>query len=274
MTTAPATSAALWRGSGTATQILVLTLRSLRALVLDPRLIMASLLSPLLMLLLFSQLFGGLFGGAAGTAAGAPGVRYVDFLVPAILVTTAVQAAFTTGLGLVHEMTNGIVTRFRTLPIWPGSVLLARSLADMTRTAVQLLLVLLVATLLLGFRPDGGITGVAAAWALALTVGGGLGWIFIALACWLRGPELMQSVAGLATFPLIFASTAFVPAAALPGWLRAVAHANPVTYGIEAARDLTLGRPAGAAALASVAISLTVAAVCVLLAIRGFQRIR
>ncbi|PRX98039.1 ABC transporter permease [Allonocardiopsis opalescens] len=260
---------AAWSGTGIAAQVLVLTGRSLRAVVLDPRLLLASLFAPMVMLVLFSQLFA-----SVAAAPGFPDVRYIDFLVPAILVTSAIQAALNTGLGLTQEMSNGIITRFRTLPVWPGSVLLARSLADVVRNAVQLLLVVVAAAAVFGFRPAGGPLGTLGACALALAVGGCLGWIFIALACWLRRVELMQSVAGLVTFPLVFASTAFVPASGLPGWLRAVAQVNPATYGIEAARGLALGQPALLSAAIALAISLTVAAAAAAVAIRGFQRRR
>ncbi|MFB4296212.1 ABC transporter permease [Actinomadura sp. NTSP31] len=254
--------------AGIGTQLRVLTGRSLRALVLDPRLVVASMLGPLLMLGMFSQLFGGV-----ARAPGFPaGVRYVDFLVPAIMVTSAMQAALNTAVGLTQEMRGGIIARFRSMPIWPGSVLLARSAADTVRCALQQLLLVVLAAALLGFRPAGGPLGALGAAALALAVGCCLGWIFIAVACWIRNTELVQSVAGLATFPLVFASNAFVPAAGLPGWLRAVVRANPATYGIKAARALALGDPALADAVTALAVSAAVGAVAATVAIKGFQR--
>lgn len=111
-----------------------------------------------------------------------------------------------------------------------------------------------------------------AAWALALVVGGGLGWIFIAIACWIRNAELMQGIAGLVMFPLMFAANAFVPVSGLPGWLQAVARLNPMTYGINAARNLTLARPVGSGVMAAVLISLMIAAMAAVIAIRGFRR--
>ncbi|MFC6887037.1 ABC transporter permease [Actinomadura yumaensis] len=256
------------REAGLATQLGVLTGRSLRALVLDPRLVVASMLGPLLMLATFSQLFGGV--------ARAPGfprdVRYIDFLVPAIMVTSAMQAAFNTAVGLTQEMGNGIIARFRSMPVRPGSVLLARSLADAIRCAIQQLILLALSAALLGFRPGGGVPGALAAAAVALAVSCCLGWIFIAIACWIRSAEIVQGVAGLATFPLIFASNAFVPADGLPGWLQAVVRVNPVTYGIEATRGLALGEPALADALTALAISGAVGLAAAALAVRGFQR--
>jgi ABC-2 type transport system permease protein len=263
-----ATAAAPPQDAGTWTQLRVLTGRSLRALVLDPRLVVASMLGPLLMLGMFSQLFGSV----ARAPGFPPGVRYVDFLVPAIMVTSAMQAALNTAVGLTQEMRNGIIARFRSMPVWPGSVLLARSAADTVRCALQQLLLLVLAAALLGFRPAGGPSGALGAAALALAVGCCLGWIYIAIACWIRNTELVQNVAGLATFPLIFASTAFVPASALPGWLRAVTAANPATYGIRAARAAALGEPALADAATALGVSAAVGAAAAALAIKGFRR--
>ncbi|GAA1587411.1 ABC transporter permease [Actinomadura kijaniata] len=259
---------ARWHGAGLGTQLWVLTARVLRAYLLDPRLLVANMLGPLLMLTMFSQMLGSL-----ARAPGFPaGVRYVDFLVPALLITSAMQQAFGSAVGLTLEMRDGIVTRLRAMPLWPGSVLLARSLADLVRGGLQLLLILVLAALVFGFRPPGGPVGALAAGALALAVGCCLGWIFVALACWIRNAELVQSVAGLLTFPMIFASTAFVPAGGLPGWLRAVVRVNPATYGIEAARDLVLGVATPGGVAIALAVSAAVGTTAAAVAVRGFQR--
>lgn len=249
-------------------QVRILTERSLRALVLDPRLAIASSLTPLIMLVVFSQVFATMSTSAHFPRTGS----YVDFLMPALMVTTALQTALATGYGLTQEMHNGIVSRFRSLPVWPGAILIARSLADVIRSGLQLLVLVVAALAVFGFRPPGGPWGVVAAGLVALLVGSGLGWVLIALACWIRNAELMQSVAGLMTFPLMFASNAFVPVAGLPDWLQVVARLNPVTYGIEAARSLVQGEPARQSASLAVALSIAIAVVALPVAIRGFNR--
>ncbi|MCP2165061.1 ABC transporter permease [Goodfellowiella coeruleoviolacea] len=257
-----------WRGSSPRTQILVLTTRSLRAVVQDPRLIVFSLVQPLVMLLLFSQIFSSV----ANTPGFPAGVGYIDFLMPAILVNTAMQAALQSGVGLINDMRNGVVARFRSLPIRMGSVLVARSLSDLVRTALQLLAMLVFATLLFGFSPAGGAAGVIATLALALVVSWGLGWLFLAIAAWLRNAEVMQMVGFVAMFPLMFASSAYVPVANLPGWLRAVATVNPVSHAVDAARALTLAQPGAGGATTAIGVSLAIAAVGAGLAVRGFRR--
>ncbi len=257
-----------WRGTNVAAQIVILTGRSLRAIVRDPRMIIFSLLQPLVMLVLFSQIFASI----ARTPGFPTGVSYIDYLMPAILVNTAMGSAVQSGVGLVTDMKNGVLARFRSLPIRMGSVLVARSLSDVVRTGVQLIVMLIFAAVLFGFAPPGGFVGVVSAWALGLVVGWGLGWLFIAAGAWLRNAEVMQMVGFLLMFPLMFASSAYVPISGLPGWLQAVAHVNPMTYAVNASRDLALSLPVGAGVIWALATSGGLAVIGATLAVRGFRK--
>jgi ABC-2 type transport system permease protein len=270
MTIAPSPAQALprWRGTGLVNQISILTGRSLRALVNDPKLLILSLLQPLIMLLLFSQVFGSMAGGANFPA----GVSYINYLMPAILVTSGVGAALQSGIGLVTDMKNGVLGRLRSLPVSNVSVLVARSLSDLVRTAVQLVILLIAATVLFDFSPAGGVLGVVPAFLLALSVSWALSWIFLAVGAWVRNAESMQTVGFLAMFPLMFASSAFVPVDGLPVWLRVVATINPLTYAVDASRNLALDMPVGNGVVCALAASVGLLVVGVLAAVRGFKR--
>lgn len=257
-----------WRGTGTTQQIGILTGRSLRALMGDPKLVAFSVLQPLIMLLLFSQVFGSMASSANFPA----GVSYIDYLMPAILVTTGVGAALQSGIGLVSDMKNGVLARLRSLPINPGSVLVARSLSDLIRTAIQLVILLTAAVVLFDFSPAGGLLGVAPAFLLALAVSWALSWVFLAVGAWVRNAESMQSVGFLAMFPLMFASSAFVPIDGLPGWLRVIATINPLTYAVDASRNLALDLPVGSGVVAALAASAGLLLVGAVAAVRGFRR--
>lgn len=264
----PADHRRSWRGTNIGTQIWVLTLRSLRALLADPRVMIFSLLQPLIMLTLFSQVFGKAMMSSLPVQTGS----YINYLMPAILVTSGIGAALQSGVGLITDMKNGVLARFRSLPIRLTSVLVARSLADLFRTAVQLLFLMLAATVLFGFAPAGGLFGVVSAYILALLVSWALTWVFIAIAAWVRKEEVMQSIGFLAMFPLMFASSAFVPIDALPAWLGVVAKINPLTYAVDASRDLSLAVPVGTGVLAALATSAALFAVGLSFAIKGFRR--
>lgn len=265
---APAPTERRWRGASYPTQILVLTGRSLRAVIKDPRVVIFSLLQPLIMLVLFSQVFGKAMMGNVADQGGS----YINYLMPAILVTTGIGAAMQSGVGLVSDMKNGVIARFRALPIGMSAVLIARSLSDLARTAVQLIVLLSVAALVFGFDPAGGLGGTLGAFCLALFVSWSLSWIFLALGSWLRKEEVMQSIGFLAMFPLMFASSAFVPVQALPTWLSVVAKINPLTYAVDASRNLSLALPTGAGVISALATSALLCAVGITIAVRGFRR--
>ncbi len=116
--------------------------------------------------------------------------------------------------------------------------------------------------------------GKAGAIGLAVLVGWGLSWVFVAIATWQRKPETMQAVSFIVMFPLMFGSSAYVPLAAMPAWMRVVATNNPLTYAIDATRGLALGQPAGAALLPAVALVALSALVGAAAAARNVRRAR
>lgn len=259
---------AAWRGHGPATQLWVLTGRQIRAMYGDRRLALFGLVQPLIMLLLLSQVFGSMTSPAQLPH----GVPYIDYLMPALLVTTGISSAQLAGIGLVKDMQNGIVARFRTLPVRLPLVLAARSLADLLRIFTELVVLLVFGTAVLGFRPDGGVPGAVAALLLATFVIWSLIWVFIALAAWLRKVEVMSSISVFFMFPLMFASSAFVPLDNLPGWLRVVAQVNPVTHAVSGARRLALGWDLGSAVPGALGAGAVVLAGAGFVAVRCFSR--
>jgi ABC-2 type transport system permease protein len=266
-TTPPVADSRDWGGSSYLTQIRVLTGRSMNALK-DRRLLIMSLIQPLIMLTLFSQVFKGM-----AFAPGFPkGVDYIDYLMPAILVTTGSQAAMWAGAGLANDLKNGALARFRSLPISLYSLLTARSIFDVVRNTIQLSMLLVGAVVLFGFSPAGGVIGTLAAMLLALIVGWGLSWLFMALGTWVRNLEVMQMIGMVAVFPLMFASNAFAPLESLPGWLQAIAKVNPLSYAIKGSRSLALGDLEPTPILWALAISAVIATVGALAAGRGIRK--
>ncbi len=261
-----------WRGSSFATQVWVLTQRSLNSFLRDPRMVFFNLLQPLVMLLLFSQVFGGISQLGSLHPWGS---SYINYLLPSTLVTTAMTSAMSSGVGLLTEMSNGVIARFRSMPVSLFSVLLARSLSDTVRMAIQLVVMLIVAAALFGFTPQGGMLGVTAALAVSLVVGWGLGWLFLAIATWVKKAETMQAVAFLAMFPLMFGSSAYMPVSTMPVWVQAIANVNPLSYAIFASRGLATtvweANPAYTL-IASLAISGLIALVGGVIATRNFRR--
>jgi ABC-2 type transport system permease protein len=264
----PPLSRPSWAPSSVLTQVAVLTGRSLRALYRDPRLVVLSLIQPLILLILFGQVFSSI----ALVPGFPPGLDYIDFILPALLVTTGLTAGLQSGVAVTTELRNGLIPRFRSMPIRTGSVLAARSFADVLRSASELTVMAVLAALLFGFSPPGGVLGVVGALLVAAVLCWSLGWVFMWFASWLRSPEILQTVGSLATFPLMFASNAFVPVENLPGWLRAFATVNPLSYAISAARGLATGAADIAMIGAAVGSCLVIALIAIPCALRSFRR--
>jgi ABC transporter DrrB family efflux protein len=177
---------------------------------------------------------GNVFGGAIDTG----DFDYVDYLMPGIITMTAIFGALTTGLGLTEDMAVGAVDRFRSLPIARPAVLIGRTAADLATNAVSLIVMLLIG-LAVGFRPSEPIYDVVLALVLAFAYV--FSWISAFIGLTVRNPETAQSVGFVWVFPLVFASSAFVPTTGMPDAVQTFADINPVTLVVDAARSLTIG---------------------------------
>jgi ABC transporter DrrB family efflux protein len=213
-------------------------------------------------------LFRYVFGGSIDTG----GVSYVNYLMPGIIVMTAIFGALTTGLGLTEDLAAGAVDRFRSLPIARSAVLIGRTGADLATNLVSLVVMLLIGVLV-GFRPSGSVLDIALALVLVLAFAYVFSWIsaFVGLA--VRDVETAQSVGFIWVFPLVFASSAFVPTGNMPAAVRAFAEVNPVTLVADGARDLMIGGgDALGPVLGALAWLVALLLVFVPLAVRAFRR--
>lgn len=238
----PAPTTTGWPSSSVGYQVRVLTGRYLRATLGDPKLLFLGLLQPVVLFLLFSQVFAGV-GAIPGVAAFA---SYLNFLLPATMVNIALTTAMGAGFGLLSDTYTGFAGRLHTMPVARMSLLTARTLADAIRLSLQLVVIVAIAWLTLGFRPvDPG--GLVAALLFTVVVGWALCWVFLAIAVWRPRLEAMQAITFVVMFPLMFSSSAYMPVETMPGWLRVVSKVNPITYSVDTTRALALGAPAGAA---------------------------
>ena len=201
-------------------------------------------IQPIMFVLLFRYVFG--------SAINVPGVSYVDYLMPGIFVQTVIFGATTTGIGLAQDLEKGLIDRFRSLPMAKSAVLTGRTIADLVRN-VFVILVMFVVGLLVGYRPSNSPINLLAAIALMLLVSFAFSWISATIGLVVHSVEAAQSAGFIWLFPLTFASSAFVPTAAMPDWLRAFSERQPVTLMVNAVRELLLGQSATADSLAALA---------------------
>jgi ABC-2 type transport system ATP-binding protein len=216
------------------TDAAVVTGRNLRHFVREPQLLLFSTIQPVMFVLLFVYVFGGAVKGSLPS-----GVSYVDFLLPGIFVQSVTFRASMTAVGLSQDLERGVIDRFRSMPMARSAVLLGRTLADLVRN-VLIICLMIVVGYLVGFRFHGGVAGALASIAVVAAFGLALSWIFAFVALTVRGAEAAQSAGFVVTFPLVFASSVFVPVSTMPSWLEAFAKVSPVTLTADAARSFAL----------------------------------
>jgi ABC transporter DrrB family efflux protein len=228
------------------TDTAVVTGRNLRHFIRQPDLLVFSTIQPVLFVLLFVYVFGGAIGRSLPR-----GAAYVDYLLPGVFVQSVTFGASQTAVGLKEDLTRGVVDRFRSMPMARSAVLAGRTMADLVRNILIIVLMIAVGYLV-GFRFLGGVAGAAGCIAVVAAFGFALSWIFAFVALTVRGAETAQTAGFVVIFPLVFASSVFVPVATFPDWLQAFATINPVTVTADAARSLALfGTPASLGAAAA-----------------------
>lgn len=237
--------------------------RNLLTLLRTPQTLVFATIQPVIFVLLFRYAFGG--------AIRLPGVNYVDYLMPGIFAQTVAFGAVGTAVGLSTDVRSGILVRFRTLPMARVAVLGGRTLADLARNLL-VVGVMVGVGFAVGFRSANGAGGLLAALGLVIVFAYAVSWTFAALGLRVSDPEAAQAAAVPTVFVLVFTSAAFVPSAAMPGWLQAVGTHQPVDALVTAERALILGGPAAHDVLIALAWSAGILLVSALLATRAYLR--
>src|SRR3989344_2895 len=220
----------------TLSDIQVMTKRNLVKFVRIPQLIIFSTIQPVMLLLLFTYVFGGAI--KTGTD------EYINYLLPGILVQTVLFGAMMTGIGLVDDLSRGMIDRFRSLPMARSAVLAGRTITDLIRNLFTVGLMTVVG-LLIGFRIDHGIFNFLSAVALITLFGFAFSWVSAAIGLAVKTPETAQVAGFIWVFPLAFGSSIFVPVEGMSSVIGTFAEYNPITYTVDTVRALTLGLPVG-----------------------------
>jgi ABC transporter DrrB family efflux protein len=216
------------------TDAAVVTGRNLRHFIRQPQLLIFSTIQPIMFVLLFAYVFGGAVQGSLPS-----GVRYIDFLLPGIFVQSVAFRATQTAVGLSEDLERGVVDRFRSMPMARSAVLLGRTVADLVRN-VLIIGLMIVVGYLIGFRFRAGPLDALACVAVVSALGFALSWIFAYVALVVGGAEAAQSAGFVVIFPLVFASSVFVPVSSMPDWLQAFAKVSPITLTANTARSYAL----------------------------------
>ncbi|WP_194544002.1 ABC transporter permease [Paenibacillus sp. JZ16] len=204
--------------------------RSLRHSIRNAEAMITAMMLPIMLMLLFTYVFGGALD---------PSGQYVDYVVPGIILLCAGFGSSSTAVDVSQDMTNGIIDRFRTMPIQSISVITGHVVASLARNMLATFVVIAVA-LLVGFRPSAGLLdwilaiGLIALFIFAFT------WLYAAIGLVAGSPAAAGSY-GFALLFLPYLSSAFVPTETMPTWLQGIASYQPITPVIESIRGLLTG---------------------------------
>ena len=245
------------------TNTLTIARRNLLHIKANPEQLVEMSIQPIMFLVLFVYVFGGAIAGSSG--------EYLQFALPGILVQGIAFTPFTTALGLNKDFQQGLIDRFRSLPIARSAVISGRIAADGVRIAWSAL-IMVGFGVLLGFRFQGGAAGALGAFVLAVAFGLTMCWPMAFNGITAKSPESVNTWGFMIILPITFVSSAFVPPETMPAWLEAFANVNPITAVIDATRGLMLGGPVAGPLVRSVIWLTAITAVFASLTIARYRR--
>lgn len=247
----------------------VVARRNLKHFTRKPRLLVFSTIQPVMFVLLFAFVFDGAVRGALPDGFSS----YLFYVMPGIFVQSTTFRMTQTAVGLAEDLERGVVDRLRSMPVSRSALLVGRTFADVVRSMV-VIVIMVVCGFLVGFRFERGIAAGIGALLIVGVFGYALSWAFSYIALVVPGAESTQAATFVVAFPLSFISSVFVPTQTYAiSWLQMIARFSPVTAAADAARGLAVAGPIVEPVLRTFAWSAALLAVFIPLSIARFRRI-
>jgi ABC-2 type transport system permease protein len=240
-----------------------MTRRSIRHIIRSLDQLMSLIMFPIMFMLLNRYVLGG--------AINTGDVSYANYLFAGILVQTLAFGANYTTINLAVDMKEGIVDRFRSLPMGASALLVGHVTADLLRNVISGLIIIAVG-FLVGFRPNASLKEWLMVGGLALLFSLAISWLSAILGLMVKTLEAAQWIGFVLIFPLTFISSAFVPTSTMPAALRAFAENQPLTHVINAIRSWLVGTPMDNSAWLAVVWSIGIIAVAAPASVWMFRR--
>jgi len=248
----------------TVDQTLSMAWRALKKMRRNPEQFFDVTIQPLLFTAMFAYIFGGAISGDVAS--------YLPLMVPGIVAQTVLTTCMATGVQLREDMDKGVFDRFKSLPMARVGPLAGPMVADLVRYFIAATLTFATG-IAMGYRPGGGVLGVAGAILLAIFTGWALAWIFTWIGTLARSARSVQGISMMILFPLTFLSNAFVPVDTLPGWLQSFVEINPVSHLVSATRDLANHAAISGQVGWTLVAGLVVIAIFAPLSVRSYRRL-
>ncbi|NNH72528.1 ABC transporter permease [Nocardia uniformis] len=232
----------------------------LRGNLRNPAWVLIGVFQPILYLVLFGPLVKGI----------SPGEDSWTILTPALVIQIGLFGSMFAGFGIVAELRSGTVERQRVTPASRAALLVGRVLKDMVVLAAQALILVGVATLAFGVRPDP--VGLVLSVLLISVMAAGLASASYALGMWARSETTLASVLNSISVPLMLLSGILLPMSVGPAWLQNIAAVNPFSHTVDAARALFRGDFGASEVYLGTALTVGVALVLMVIGARSFAR--
>ena len=203
----------------------------LRKLARDPVELLTRAIQPTLWLLVFGEVFSRVRAIPTGN------LSYLAFMAPGILAQSVLFIAIFYGIGVIWERDLGILQKLLATPAARSALVLGKALSAGVRGLSQGVIIYVLAVILhIPIRWElGAIAGVLLFVVLASAL---FSTFSLAVACLVKTRERFMGIGQVLTMPLFFASNAIYPLSIMPGWLRALAKVNPLSYQVDALRAL------------------------------------
>jgi ABC transporter DrrB family efflux protein len=247
----------------------LLTARSLRALPRVPERLLDVTVQPIVFIILFLYVFGA--------AIHVPGISYKDYMIPGIIGQSLAFGIIGAGVATSNDMNEGVIDRFRSMPISRLSVISAQVMGQFCEQILGMVIVVVLG-LILGWTPHLTVAhGLELAGLIALGMFA-FTWAGVLFGMMVRSPDAMQGVGFIIVFPLSFMAGTFVPIAKMAAVPRAIAEWDPISALVASVRHLTQGTTTSGSwllshpELAMVIWCLLLTGICLPLALRRFNR--
>jgi ABC-2 type transport system permease protein len=186
---------------------------------------------PALWLLVFGSVFSQIRGITSGP------FSYRQFMTPGILAQSVMFVAIFYGITVVWERDLGLLNKLLSTPVPRSAIVLGKALSAGVRGIFQAIAVLALA-LIIRVHLSLSILNVLGVFLIIILFGMCFSSVSMSLAPIFRTRERMMGIGQAITMPLFFASNAIYPISLMPGWLKAIAVVNPLSYVVDAMRAL------------------------------------
>lgn len=218
----------------------VVAYRELLRFLRDRSRMAASIIFPLLFLAIFGAGFTNIVGVMTA------GIDLMQFMYPGLIAMAVVTGALAAGISVASDREDGFLREILVAPLSRTGIILGKAVGAAAVGLTQTLLLLAVGPLV---GVDLSLSVITRLVPIAVVLSLGVSGLGILVSSYVRSQQGVQMMIQLLVFPLVFLAGVFFPVDSVPIWMAILSKANPVTYGVDAIRQVMLGSELASAGL-------------------------